>query len=52
MTLNCHGRAKPSKGRRRFAHLCPGHPRLASEDKKDVDARDKRGHDAKVWGAG
>jgi tRNA-binding EMAP/Myf-like protein len=25
---------------------CAGHPRLAKLNKKDVDARDKRGHDA------
>ena len=34
MTLHRHGRA------------CPGHPRLAVlAGSKDVDARDKRGHD-------
>ena len=27
-----------------FARLCPGHPRLG-HDKKDVDGRDKPGHD-------
>jgi hypothetical protein len=38
MTLNRHGRA------------CPGHPRLAFlAGKKDVDARDKRGHDAAIY---
>jgi hypothetical protein len=31
-----------------MAGACPGHPRLLSlkARKKDVDARDKRGHDA------
>ena len=37
MTLLPHGRA------------CPGHPRLASPSKKDVDARVKRGHDDMHW---
>jgi hypothetical protein len=29
----------------RHGRACPGHPRLASRKKTDVDARDKRGHD-------
>jgi len=35
-------------GQKREARLrskCPGHPRLGSRIKKDVDARDKPGHD-------
>jgi hypothetical protein len=37
MTLDRHGR------------VCPGHPRLSLLDgRKDVDACDKRGHDALV----
>jgi len=41
MSLSRHGRA------------CPGHPRLNERVVyKDVDARHKAGHDAKVsWGA-
>jgi hypothetical protein len=30
---------------RRHGRACPGHPRLASISKKDVDARHKAGHD-------
>jgi len=30
---------------RRHGRACPGHPRLAFEKKKDLDARAKRGHD-------
>jgi hypothetical protein len=30
----------------RHGRACPGHLRLACCKKKDVDARDKRGHDA------
>jgi hypothetical protein len=35
---------------RRHGRACPGHPRLAAlrHGKKDVDARDERGHDAGV----
>ncbi|MGB6538463.1 MAG: hypothetical protein WBF58_21165 [Xanthobacteraceae bacterium] len=29
----------------RHGRACPGHPRLILLTKKDVDARDKRGHD-------
>jgi hypothetical protein len=39
MTQYRHGRARP------------GHPRLALlRGRKDVDARDKRGHDGEVFG--
>ena len=39
MTPNCHGRA------------CPGHPRLVLlRGRRDVDARDKRGHDGEAFG--
>jgi hypothetical protein len=36
-----------------MAGLCPGHPRLCSPGcrKKDVDARDKRGHDCEINGS-
>jgi len=30
---------------RRHGRVYPGHPRLAAAEKKDVDARDKPGHD-------
>jgi hypothetical protein len=40
------GRSVRLEGRRRFARLCPGHPRLCScRCVKDVDAPDKPGHD-------
>jgi len=32
-------------GRVRHGRACPGHPRLPSRTSKDVDARDKAGHD-------
>jgi hypothetical protein len=32
----------------RHGRACPGHPRLASATKKDVDARHKAGHDEKL----
>src|SRR5690348_15023569 len=35
---------QPQSFATRHGRACPGHPRLASS-KKDVDARDKRGHD-------
>jgi hypothetical protein len=37
----------PHISNRRHGRPCPGHPRLSAENReKDVDARDKRGHDA------
>ena len=39
LTLHRHARAQPSEGRRRYARLCRGHPRLGT--KSDVDGRDK-----------
>jgi hypothetical protein len=35
----------------RHGRACPGHPRLVSlRGRKDVDARDKRGHDGEAFG--
>ncbi len=32
----------------RHARTCPGHPRLGGEVEKDVDGRDKPGHDGEI----
>jgi hypothetical protein len=36
---------------RRHGRTCSGHPRLCSSGVQDVDARDKRGHDDRLWKA-
>jgi hypothetical protein len=37
--------------RYRHGRACPGHPRLVLlRGRKDVDARDKRGHDGEAFG--
>jgi DoxX-like family len=36
---------------RRHGRACPGHPRLSSNGTKNVDARDKPGHDEEIFAA-
>ena len=43
------GHSRPKDGVA-SARLCPGHPRLGFAGKKDVDGRDKPGHDEKATG--